>query len=37
MTYEDKTAVFDYYWSGMDAVMKARQNCIRHCVGRQKR
>lgn len=22
MTYEDKTAVFDYYWSGMDAVMK---------------
>ncbi len=22
MTYEDKTAVFDYYWSGMDAVME---------------
>ncbi len=22
MTYEDKTAVFDYYWSGMDAEMK---------------
>ena len=22
MTFEDKTAVFDYYWSGMDAVME---------------
>ncbi len=22
MTYEDKNAVFDYYWSGMDAVME---------------
>ncbi len=22
MTYEDKSAVFDYYWAGMDAVMK---------------
>ncbi len=22
MTYEDKSAVFDYYWSGMDAVME---------------
>ncbi len=22
MTYEGKTAVFDYYWSGMDAVME---------------
>ncbi len=22
MTYEDKTAVFDYYWSGMDAAME---------------
>ena len=21
MTFEDKSAVFDYYWSGMDAVM----------------
>ena len=22
MTYEDKSAVFDYYWSGMDAVLE---------------
>ncbi len=22
MTYEDKSAVFDYYWAGMDAVME---------------
>ena len=22
MTFEDKSAVFDYYWSGMDAVME---------------
>ncbi len=22
MTYQDKSAVFDYYWSGMDAVME---------------
>ncbi len=22
MTFEDKSAVFDYYWAGMDAVME---------------
>lgn len=35
MTYEDKSAVFDYYWAGRGD--EGRQNHLRHAVGRQNR